>query len=100
MGLHGKLVAAVEFKSGADVFHELLRQKPQQLCEDNPFVQSWDLIDGEFGRVGTVMFITYTHGTYAIYYLPIKLFIYTFIQFNFVRCRWETEESKRSDRIH
>ncbi|EYU17813.1 hypothetical protein MIMGU_mgv1a014581mg [Erythranthe guttata] len=63
MGLPGKLIAAIEFKAGGDVFHELIRHKPDQLSTIHPGkVQGCDLHEGEFGHVGTVLSFKYTHG--------------------------------------
>ncbi|KAL7093629.1 hypothetical protein ACP275_11G051200 [Erythranthe tilingii] len=62
MGLTGKLIAAVEFKAGGDVFHELFRHKPHHLSNITPEkVQGCDLHEGEFGHVGTIFTWRYTH---------------------------------------
>ncbi|KAH6816065.1 hypothetical protein C2S53_011796 [Perilla frutescens var. hirtella] len=62
MGLHGKLVAAIEFKAGGDVFHELFRYNPQHISTASPGnVQGCDLHEGEFGHVGTIISWRYTH---------------------------------------
>ncbi|XP_047959209.1 kirola-like [Salvia hispanica] len=57
MGLHGKLVAAIEFKAGGgDVFHELLRHKPHQISTITPeLIKGCDLHEGEFGHVGSII---------------------------------------------
>lgn len=63
MGLHGKLVAAIEFKAGGDVFHELFKHNPQHLSSASPVkVQGCDLIEGQFGQVGAIICWRYTHG--------------------------------------
>ena len=61
MGLHGKLVAAIEFKAGGDVFHELFRDTPHHVCIASPNVHACDLIEGEFGKVGSIISWTYSH---------------------------------------
>ncbi|KAK6126883.1 hypothetical protein DH2020_014461 [Rehmannia glutinosa] len=62
MGLTGKLVAAIEFKAGGDVFHELFRHKPQHISTVTPDkVQGCELHEGEFGHVGSIICWKYTH---------------------------------------
>lgn len=64
MGLHGKLIAAIEYKAGGDVFHDLFRQNPQHFSTATPEkIQACDLHEGEFGRVGTIIEWKYVHGT-------------------------------------
>ncbi|RAL52087.1 unnamed protein product [Cuscuta campestris] len=61
MGLKGKLIAAVEFKAGGDVFHELFRHKPHDVSKASPTVHGCDLHEGEFGHVGSVICWRYNH---------------------------------------
>ncbi|KAM7463432.1 hypothetical protein LguiA_031553 [Lonicera macranthoides] len=62
MGLTGKLFAQVEIKSDGDSFHHLFRHKPHHLSKISPkHVQSCDLHEGEFGKVGSVVFWKYVH---------------------------------------
>ncbi|EYU32958.1 hypothetical protein ABFS82_11G051100 [Erythranthe guttata] len=62
MGLTGKLIAAIEFKAGGDVFHELIRHNPHQLSNITPGnIQGCDLHEGEFGHVGSIINWRYTH---------------------------------------
>ncbi|KAL3625468.1 hypothetical protein CASFOL_030922 [Castilleja foliolosa] len=61
MGLTGKLVAAIEFKAGGDVFHELFRHKPHHVSKASPKVHGCDLHEGEFGHAGSIISWTYTH---------------------------------------
>ncbi|KAL1544899.1 kirola-like [Salvia divinorum] len=62
MGLHGKLVAAIEFKAGGDVFHELFRHKPQHISTISPeIVKGCELHEGEFGHVGSIICWDYIH---------------------------------------
>ncbi|XP_057781598.1 kirola-like [Salvia miltiorrhiza] len=62
MGLHGKLIAAIEFKAGGDVFHELFRYKPEHISKATPDkVHGCDLHEGQFGHVGSIICWRYTH---------------------------------------
>ncbi|KAK4479145.1 hypothetical protein RD792_014656 [Penstemon davidsonii] len=62
MGLTGKLVAAIEFRAGGDVFHDLVTHKPHHVSTTTPEkIQSCDLLEGEFGKVGSVICWRYTH---------------------------------------
>ncbi|KAL1541314.1 kirola-like [Salvia divinorum] len=62
MGLHGKLVASIEFNAGGDVFHELLRYKPHQISTICPeIVKGCDLHEGEFSHVGSIICWNYIH---------------------------------------
>ena len=63
MGLTGNLVGQTEIKSDGDVFHELVRDKPHQISAIAPtHIQGCDLHEGEFGKVGSVIFWNYFHG--------------------------------------
>ncbi|KAG6433355.1 hypothetical protein SASPL_104965 [Salvia splendens] len=61
MGLHGKLVAAIEFKAGGDVFHDFFRHTPHDVPTATQYVHGCDLIEGEFGHAGSIICWTYTH---------------------------------------
>ncbi|KAL1544893.1 kirola-like [Salvia divinorum] len=62
MGLHGKLIAAIEFKAGGDVFHEIMRYNPEHLSKATPDkVHGCDLHEGEFGHAGSIICWKYTH---------------------------------------
>lgn len=105
MGLIGKLIAAIEFKAGGDVFNELIRHNPHDLSKITPEkVQGCDLHEGQFGHVGTIITWRYTHGKSPMYvtcpfvtkFLAIcinaNLFIY-FLNYIYVFmyvciCRW------------
>ncbi|XP_057781599.1 kirola-like [Salvia miltiorrhiza] len=61
MGLHGKLISAVEYKAGGDVFHELFRYKPENISIMSPDkIQGCDLHEGQFGHVGSIICWRYT----------------------------------------
>ena len=62
MGLSGKLVSSICIKSDGDVFHELFREKPHHIsgiCPEK--IQNCDLHEGEWGKVGSVIFWNYFH---------------------------------------
>ena len=66
MGLHGKLIAAIEFKAGGDVFHEIMRHNPEHFSKATPEkVHGCDLHEGQFGHAGSIICWTYTHGKYS-----------------------------------
>lgn len=71
--LAGKLVSQIEIKSDGDVFHEIFRERPHHVSGMSPDkVQNVGLHDGDWGKVGSVIFWNYTHGMYRVY-------IYTYI---------------------
>ncbi|CAH9087673.1 unnamed protein product [Cuscuta europaea] len=62
MGLKGKLIAAIEFKVGGDLFHDHFRYTPHKVSTASPQkLQGCDLLEGEFGHVGSVLCWRYTH---------------------------------------
>ncbi|KAG6433352.1 hypothetical protein SASPL_104962 [Salvia splendens] len=62
MGLHGKLIAAIEFKAGGDVFHEIMRHNPQHFSKATPEkVHGCELHEGQFGHAGSIICWSYTH---------------------------------------
>ena len=64
MALTGKLVGHVEISSHADVLHDLLRHKPNDIASISEPVHSCDLVSGQQGVVGSVICWNYTHGTF------------------------------------
>ncbi|GJZ52327.1 ribonuclease H-like domain-containing protein [Tanacetum coccineum] len=62
MALTGKLVGHVEISSHADVLHDLLRHKPNDIASISEPVHSCDLVSGQHGVVGSVICWNYTHG--------------------------------------
>lgn len=63
MGLHGKLIAAIELKAGGDLFHELMMHNPHHLSTVSPHkVQGCDVHEGQYGHVGSIISWRYTHG--------------------------------------
>lgn len=63
MVLTGKLIAQLEFKAGGDVFHEFFRHKPHQLADACVGkVHACNLVEGEFGNAGCVVFFKYSQG--------------------------------------
>ncbi|KAL3839900.1 hypothetical protein ACJIZ3_024491 [Penstemon smallii] len=75
MGLHGTLVASVEFKAGGDLYHELVRYNPNKVADITPEkVQGCDVHEGEFGKVGSIVLWRYTHGKYIHRYSQLISF--------------------------
>ncbi|KAK8529189.1 hypothetical protein V6N13_102121 [Hibiscus sabdariffa] len=60
--LTGKLEADVEIKASPEQFYDIFANKPHLVhhaCNDK--VQGWDLHEGEWGKVGTIIIWTYVH---------------------------------------
>ncbi|XP_047309674.1 kirola-like [Impatiens glandulifera] len=52
----------IVIKSGGNVFHEIFNQRPQNITDMSPSnIQSVDLHEGEWGKVGTIGSWNYTH---------------------------------------
>ncbi|KAG8382751.1 hypothetical protein BUALT_Bualt05G0109900 [Buddleja alternifolia] len=61
MGLKGKLTVEKEIKCHGDVFPDLFRHNPHHLANIIPnHIQSCDLLEGEFGDLGSVSLWKYT----------------------------------------
>ncbi|CAI9113160.1 OLC1v1013709C1 [Oldenlandia corymbosa var. corymbosa] len=57
------MVRSIEIKSDGDVFHEIFRDRPHHISTMSPtYIQGVDLHDGDWGKVGSVIFWNYTHG--------------------------------------
>ncbi|XP_047309678.1 kirola-like [Impatiens glandulifera] len=55
-----KMVRQVEIKSDGDVFHEILKSRPHHLSDMSPtVVQNVELLEGEFGTVGSIVMFNY-----------------------------------------
>ncbi|CAL5418807.1 unnamed protein product [Camellia sinensis] len=62
MGLKGKIERQMEIKSDGDVFHEVLSARPHHIHNMSPdHVQSVELLEGQWGTPGCVIFWKYTH---------------------------------------
>ncbi|KAL7090811.1 hypothetical protein ACP275_12G065700 [Erythranthe tilingii] len=62
MGLNGKLVSQIDIKSEGDVFHEIFSEKQHHVSSMSPSqIQNCDLHDGQWGTVGSVIYLNYTH---------------------------------------
>ncbi|KAL7171648.1 hypothetical protein ACSBR2_036329 [Camellia fascicularis] len=62
MGLKGKIERQMEIKSDGDVFHEVLSARPHHIYKMSPdHVQSVELLEGQWGTPGCVIFWKYTH---------------------------------------
>lgn len=74
MGLHGKLIAAIEFKAGGDVFHEIIRHNPEHFSKATPEkVHGCELHEGQFGHAGSIICWSYTHGKFILLPRPLNL---------------------------
>ncbi|CAI9096012.1 OLC1v1032072C1 [Oldenlandia corymbosa var. corymbosa] len=57
-----KMVSSIEIKSDGDVFHEIFRDRPHHISNMSPtYIQGVDLHDGDWGKVGSIIFWNYTH---------------------------------------
>ncbi|CAL5421206.1 unnamed protein product [Camellia sinensis] len=62
MGLKGKVVRQMEIKSDGDVFHEVFSARPHHIYNMSPnHIQSVELLEGQWGTPGCVIFWKYTH---------------------------------------
>ncbi|KAG8366733.1 hypothetical protein BUALT_Bualt17G0110100 [Buddleja alternifolia] len=62
MALTGKLVSQIDIKSDGDVFHEIFRERPHHISGMSPdHIQNCDLHEGDWGKVGSVIYWDYTH---------------------------------------
>ncbi|XP_024988949.1 kirola-like [Cynara cardunculus var. scolymus] len=62
MALIGKLMMQIEISSHGDIFHDLLRHRPNDLASITPAkVHGCDILDGQLGAVGSVISWNYTH---------------------------------------
>ena len=81
MALYGKLEIDVEIKASAEKFHEILHQKPHHMSKaSSDKIQSCELHEGEWGKVGSILYFTYVHGLFInIRSLPIFHLFLSFI---------------------
>ncbi|XP_052205589.1 kirola-like [Diospyros lotus] len=57
-----KLVHQVPIKSDGDVFHEIFKERPHHISNMSPaHIQGCALHEGDWGKVGSVTFWSYTH---------------------------------------
>ncbi|XP_052206234.1 kirola-like [Diospyros lotus] len=57
-----KMARQVAIKSGGDVFHEIFRDRPHHISNMAPaHIQGCALHEGEWGKVGSIIFWNYTH---------------------------------------
>lgn len=67
MGLSGKKVVQVDIKGNGDVFHGLIRYTPNDLSKISPeHVKGCELLEGEWGAVGSIINWTYLIGNYRL----------------------------------
>lgn len=61
--LKGELEVHVEIKASAKKFHHMLAGRPQDLPKATPdVIQGCELHEGEFGKVGSIIFWNYVIG--------------------------------------
>ncbi|KAH7570942.1 hypothetical protein ACOSP7_019499 [Xanthoceras sorbifolium] len=62
MSLTGQLVTDIEIKAPADKFHEVFSCRPHHMSNVTPeHIQGCDLHEGEWGKVGSIIFWNYMH---------------------------------------
>lgn len=57
--LQGELEVDIEIKASAKKFHHMLSGRPQDVAKATPDIQGCALHEGEFGKVGSVIFWNY-----------------------------------------
>ncbi|CAE5958319.1 unnamed protein product [Arabidopsis arenosa] len=57
--LQGELEVDVEIKASAKKFHHMLSGRPQDIAKATPDIQGCAVHEGEFGKVGSVLFWNY-----------------------------------------
>ena len=62
MGLFGKVEADVEITASASKFHEIFHQKPHHISNFSTDIHVVDLLEGEWGKVGSIIVWRYSHG--------------------------------------
>lgn len=70
--LEGELEVDVEIKASAKKFYQMLAGRPQDIAKATPDIQGCAVREGEFGKVGSVIFWNYVLG-------KEKTFIYIYI---------------------
>ncbi|KZV13850.1 kirola-like [Dorcoceras hygrometricum] len=61
MGLTGKLTAQIEYKYWRRCFHEVFRYMPHEVSMSPELIQGCDLLEGDLGGVGSIIYWKYTH---------------------------------------
>lgn len=68
--LVGKLEADVEIKASADMFHHMFAGKPHHVSKASPGnIQGCDLHEGDWGKVGSIIYWNYVHGKLMLHIL-------------------------------
>ncbi|CAE5963725.1 unnamed protein product [Arabidopsis arenosa] len=66
--LVGKLETDVEIKASAEKFHHMFAGKPHHVSKASPGnIQGCDLHEGDWGKVGSIVFWNYVHGKSILY---------------------------------
>ncbi|CAH2066646.1 unnamed protein product [Thlaspi arvense] len=67
--LVGKLETDVEIKASAEQFHHMFTGKPHHVSKASPGnIQGCELHDGDWGKVGSIIFWNYVHGKLTLLY--------------------------------
>ncbi|KAK6252275.1 hypothetical protein QUC31_013995 [Theobroma cacao] len=73
--LIGKVVADVEIRASAEKFYGVFCNTPSQLSSICPdVIQACHLLDGEWGRLGSITHWSYVHGPQTLLQQGIRLF--------------------------
>ncbi|KAG2322356.1 hypothetical protein Bca52824_015569 [Brassica carinata] len=69
--LVGKLETEVEIKASAGKFHHMFAGRPHHVSKATPGkVQGCELHDGDWGKVGSIVYWNYFHGKYIYFLFP------------------------------
>ena len=67
MGCLEKLEAEVEINSPASKLHQTFHARPYHMCNASPNkLQSCKLLEGEWGKIGSVLLWNFVHGLLSI----------------------------------
>ncbi|CAH2066648.1 unnamed protein product [Thlaspi arvense] len=70
--LVGKLETEVEIKASAGKFHHMFAGRPHHVSKASPGnIQGCDLHEGDWGKVGSIVYWNYVHGKSTLY--PLSL---------------------------
>ena len=77
MALYGKLETDVEVNASVEKFHEIFHQKLHHMSNISPDkIQSIELHEGEWGKVGTIFYWHYFHGLFIYISMGSKLLVF------------------------
>lgn len=68
--LVGKLEVDVDIKASAGKFHHMFAGRPHHVSKASPGnIRSCDLHEGEWGKVGSIVFWNYVHGKSKLHFI-------------------------------